>query len=204
MLVCCQVAEKACHSCSDLLINSCSWLCPRDRPSPLFAVWSFAMNIAMIAVAAANLAKDAGKTCSNSSAMGWHIAFFPVCVINMAFSIYLYWRFVLNLQKGNRACSAMSKLLLYDIGVYLYIWVYIFMIVWICVGGTMCGGETVCTALGANAAMLALLGSYVGLSVVMLLLSVCVQCCNERRHRRRRLLCSATASPASSPSGRSS
>ena len=180
MFICCQAVEKSCIGISDFLVKSCGFLCPTDKPSPLYTIFSFLINIAMIIVAGIFLGNDAGVSCNQSSCRGWYIAFFPLCIVNMIFAVYIYYKFMSNLRKGNRACKTMSKLLLYDIGVYLYLFVNpVFVVVWLAVGHTMCGEEIVCEHLRNYQVLEVLLGVFFGAGIFMFFLSVAVQCCYE-------------------------
>ena len=192
MFVCCDVIGKTCSKCGDACTaccggcsRLCNWICPDDRPSPIFLIYSWILNIVTCSIAAVAVAKDGGAPCT-SDVRTWYILVFIVTGINLGFSVYLYSRFTQRVvEEGESACTSASKLLLYDVGVYFYIWVVIFMIVWMSINSTLRGGERVCASMvDATTAIIICWIVYLVGGVGAMFLSVCATCCNEADIRR--------------------
>eukprot|EP00754_Rhynchopus_humris_P040337 Rhum_TRINITY_DN23381_c0_g1::Rhum_TRINITY_DN23381_c0_g1_i1::g.177850::m.177850 len=132
MLVPCQVCGPACSKICEG-VSRC--LCPADRPSPIFVVFSVLTNVTLLVFAIIGIAAT-----GNSEWQGVAYAkvntglgvFAGIAVFNTIFACYLYWRFsrMTSPEADTSPHAAAVKLCMYDIGVFVYLVFAVFIIVW--------------------------------------------------------------------------
>ena len=91
MFVFCKAFEEVGECCTAVL-------CPRDRPSPLFTIFAWCINIAVIIVTAVHISGDAGEKCDNDKTTLWNWGMLTIAGMNMLFAIYIYCRFVCKVR----------------------------------------------------------------------------------------------------------
>eukprot|EP00993_Chasmostoma_nieuportense_P003912 NODE_4605_length_764_cov_26.987441_g4446_i0.p1 GENE.NODE_4605_length_764_cov_26.987441_g4446_i0~~NODE_4605_length_764_cov_26.987441_g4446_i0.p1 ORF type:complete len:193 (+),score=39.57 NODE_4605_length_764_cov_26.987441_g4446_i0:70-648(+) len=127
MLVCCQAASGCCAGSGEGLGSACAGLedclCPPDRPSPIFVVFSVLMGGSGMVLAIWTMVTS---TCP-SNVDRWLRVFLVECFLNICFSFYLYKRITFKVKAGR---SGLMSLILYDVGVYCYFFVTLFILVW--------------------------------------------------------------------------
>ena len=154
MLVPCQVCGPACSKVCDG-VSVCAarrlsrahpptppplspqrCLCPANRPSPIFVIFSALTNVALLVFAVVGLADDAHGTdgmvtdyAKTNTGLG---VFIGIAVLNMVFACYLYRKFsrMTSPEADTSPHAAAVKLCMYDIGVFVYLIFAVFMIVW--------------------------------------------------------------------------
>eukprot|EP01059_Diplonema_ambulator_P013245 TRINITY_DN23774_c0_g1_i1.p1 TRINITY_DN23774_c0_g1~~TRINITY_DN23774_c0_g1_i1.p1 ORF type:complete len:311 (+),score=64.44 TRINITY_DN23774_c0_g1_i1:37-969(+) len=191
---------KACGASCNALCNGCSHcLCPENKPSPLFVIFSTVMNLLCLLFAVLGLLakKEHSDVIDYGPPTMWLGVCIGIAIGNMIFACYLYWRFAHmtepSAENGGRKVSPMKaacQLFLYDIGVLIYLGFCVFMIVW-CVLDKKCDYPNVPGARDSgycddqeNAIVRCklILGLYMGLGLVVMFLSVCTECCRPPRY----------------------
>eukprot|EP01064_Diplonema_japonicum_P001302 TRINITY_DN10821_c0_g1_i1.p1 TRINITY_DN10821_c0_g1~~TRINITY_DN10821_c0_g1_i1.p1 ORF type:complete len:307 (+),score=72.09 TRINITY_DN10821_c0_g1_i1:41-961(+) len=182
---------KACGStCSAVCEGFSRCLCPDNKPSPLFVIFSTIMNALLLLFAVLGLtAKKEDPGPDYDPPMMWLGVAIGIAVVNIIFAVYLYWRFAhmtkpSEEQKNVSAMKAAAQLFLYDIGVCLYLGFGVFMIVW-CIIDKKCDDKGTDLCEDQNDAITKckiILGLYMGLGVVVIFLSVCTECCRPPRY----------------------
>eukprot|EP01064_Diplonema_japonicum_P029461 TRINITY_DN4786_c2_g2_i1.p1 TRINITY_DN4786_c2_g2~~TRINITY_DN4786_c2_g2_i1.p1 ORF type:complete len:345 (+),score=75.46 TRINITY_DN4786_c2_g2_i1:54-1037(+) len=177
-LVCCQPVGKL--------------MCPEDRPSPIFTVFAVIINLATAVIAAAYAVSSEAKDCVESKMKTWMWIAMMICLVNIGFAIYLYWR-VCSKVKEMGIVSAVWKLFLYDIGVCLYMMFFIFMIVWCGVGGNHADSadddptnpDKPCDTMSDRIrTVVGLLIAYMVVGGFLLCFSTMTECCREPRWKQ--------------------
>lgn len=173
MFVCCKAFDEVGRGCGAVL-------CPADRPSPLFTLYTFLVNgIGAIIVGAAFGASDSQGTCSNGSTRTWNYVYLAICAVNCLFAIYVYMRYVQKLREGHGAGGAAYKLLLYDWGCYLMFWFLVFIVVWLCLASNYTSGETRCSSLASTGAPVAAMVVWMVGGVFVVWMSLLTECCRS-------------------------
>ena len=148
MFLCCKAAENACKGCGTAIDQGChicgACLCPEDRPSPIFVIFSFIVNIIALIIAVTGLVGDDKDLPCTSKCRTWLFVAIGCCAVNLLFAVYIYIRFMNERRAGSSAGDSAGKLFMYDPGVYVYIWFLIFLIVWFIMGFSWMGDEIIC------------------------------------------------------------
>jgi hypothetical protein len=175
MFVCCKACDemgKACSKC----------LCPVDRPSPIFTIWSGVLSaVGGLLILLGLTDSDAGKQCDGTKLKTWLIVSLILFIVNFLFSIYIYIRFAHKVKQGESAGNAAHKLFLYDIGVYFMIWTAIFEVIWTILGTNWKSDESSdCKAWPSAVSSASLvLWLYIGGSIFVIGLSLVTECCRS-------------------------
>lgn len=189
MFVCCEACEQGAKACSNVV-------CPADRPSPLYTIFTFLVNTITAIIVIVNFTgSDSSSACTNGNTKTWNILMLVICGVNMVFSVYLYMRYVQKLREGHGAMTSAWKLFLYDFGVYFYLWFCVFIVVWICMAGQMTSGEKICSSLTNTTAPVVLMIVYLAGSVFVISLSLLTECCRAPRWSGARPASSAAPYP---------
>ena len=117
-------------------------MCPHDRPSPIFVVFSVGMNILLCVFAFVGLISSPHESCDHIDACDpsglnlWLGVCLGIAAVNMTFAGYLYWKFSHMTAGADRvgAGKAAWQLCMKDIGVFLYLCFAIFIGVWAIMG----------------------------------------------------------------------
>eukprot|EP01060_Flectonema_neradi_P025275 TRINITY_DN3409_c0_g1_i1.p1 TRINITY_DN3409_c0_g1~~TRINITY_DN3409_c0_g1_i1.p1 ORF type:complete len:349 (+),score=39.96 TRINITY_DN3409_c0_g1_i1:66-1112(+) len=169
------------------VFNKC--LCPENRPSPIFLLFSLLVNILCIIFAIVGL--NAKKDGEGGNPDTWLAIVACISGVSIMFAFYLYYRFhKLTVGSGVNTHEQMSpwkaafQLFMYDIGVFLYILFAIFILVW---SFTMSNYKCKDDCDDKHSAMETCRTTqliYLFLGGFVVALSLCTQCCKEPRHQR--------------------
>eukprot|EP01063_Lacrimia_lanifica_P016817 TRINITY_DN233_c0_g1_i1.p1 TRINITY_DN233_c0_g1~~TRINITY_DN233_c0_g1_i1.p1 ORF type:complete len:317 (+),score=102.97 TRINITY_DN233_c0_g1_i1:74-1024(+) len=213
MLVVCQGCGKACDAGCTCIQNSCGcvsdFLCPYDRPSPMFVVFSTIVNALLITFAVLGLTEDSHENEAKELGLPenspddinmWFIVTLVIGIVNIIFAFYIYYRFsrMTSWREGqteNRksARAAAWELCAYDIGVCLYMCFAIFMLVWVFIdkrcdtdikeGGAYVHYNWCVEKLDKQDWCEIIIWVYVFLGGCVLIMSVCSTACNPPQPR---------------------
>lgn len=151
-------------------------MCPEDRPSPIFTAFSLVINAIMGIIGVSGLGDciDASKT--------WVILGVLSCIVNGAFSCYLYYRFCTKIRaEQNGVTAAVYQLLMYDWGVCCYLLFGVWLIAWM----AMASGRDGASRCSALSTMVALMIVYVIVGILLVALSLMTECCRTPTWRSR-------------------
>ena len=166
--------NKSCETC-----GAC--LCPEDRPSPIFVIFSFIVNIIPLIIAITGLVGDDKDLPCTSKCRMWLGVAIGACAVNLLFALYIYVRFMNDLRAGSSAGESAGKLFLYDPGVYIYIWFLIFLIVWMIMGWTWMGDEKVCATVKSTVSTVStFFAIYLGLGGCVIFMTLATECCKGK------------------------
>jgi hypothetical protein len=158
------------------------YLCPADRPSPIFTTFSCVLNTIFLVWAIVDIAQG---PCDNGPLL-WTILGLVSAVINIVFAIYLYGRFTYKVRhEGAQSHHAACKLFLYDWGVCLYILFAAWLIVWMAFAGTQhsdAEDDDRCGDFLTVGIILYIIYFVVGLFLIVC--SMITECCRQPRWRR--------------------
>jgi hypothetical protein len=152
-------------------------LCPPDRPSPIYMISTCLQNAGVAVIAITNfVASDSSGTCTNPMLKIWYIIMFVICGLNMMFSIYLHLRLTSKIRSGETLIKAVARLLIYDFGVYFYVWVVVFTFVWLAMSFVWRRDERVCISLANTTAVTALMYLYLGVGGFLFAVTIITEC----------------------------
>lgn len=175
MLVCCNAIGKGCGTVGKAFGFACDGIdqciCPPDRPTPLFVFFSFSINLAGIILSVFGIFSFKDE-CKKDLKI-WFITNLVVSFINLLFAFYLYKRLADKLKEGGTA--GMLNILMYDIGVYIYLFVVAFCISWAIIGSIWSGDEG-CSIKPIVTTCVALLWIYVAMGSCIVACTICTQC----------------------------
>eukprot|EP01060_Flectonema_neradi_P022510 TRINITY_DN3075_c0_g2_i1.p1 TRINITY_DN3075_c0_g2~~TRINITY_DN3075_c0_g2_i1.p1 ORF type:complete len:300 (+),score=44.94 TRINITY_DN3075_c0_g2_i1:62-901(+) len=196
-----------------------SWFCPEDRPSPLYSTFASIIGSVTLVMCGLYGSMDEIDDCRKTDIRTWFYISMIVCVWNVGFSIYLYYRLKAKVLEGSVA-KAVWKLAAYDIGVCLNFGVLIFTVAWLGWGGslkddaddvkseviqrprnTTLASEFVVPSACHTMAdklnlVIVLFIVFLVLGFFIILLSICTECCREPRWKKHAAV--GTAPPPSS------
>jgi hypothetical protein len=152
------------------------FLCPEDRPSPIFSTWSVLINAVGIVWGVIRLITASGCT---DAARTWCILGIISHGVPIIFGIYIYIRFVHKIREGKAAAEAAWKLLLYDWGVCLFILFLIWLLAWMIVAGGKSSGGGDCG--GQISVSIVLFIMFLIVGFLLLVFSVFTECCRTPR-----------------------
>ena len=166
-------------------------LCPDNRPSPMFTLFSCIINGVLLLFAVLGLTAGTGDPPSIADASWtntWLGVTMGIAGLNIVFALYLYWKFsrMTSMEGGEGrlgAASAAWKLCMYDIGVFLYLLICVFIMVWTFIGAD-CKDDYLddCDTKEARMKMCRiLLWIYLVLGGFIVALSLCTECCKPSR-----------------------
>eukprot|EP01063_Lacrimia_lanifica_P012748 TRINITY_DN1943_c0_g2_i1.p1 TRINITY_DN1943_c0_g2~~TRINITY_DN1943_c0_g2_i1.p1 ORF type:complete len:231 (+),score=93.01 TRINITY_DN1943_c0_g2_i1:74-766(+) len=206
MFVCCKACGKGCDAMGECMHGACKgcckacdsvgdFLCPVDKPSPIFTLFSAAVNIALIVVTGMGIAKTLSGDKDTDQTLMWLAATLVVGVLNILFAVYIYRKFAKatswNQKEGEErqsAWKAACNLCAYDVGVFLYFFVLVFQLVWSFMDGKFvtCDSTKDWCAEAEDDVSLArlLIWVYVFLGGCVMMFSVCTSACNSKTSRR--------------------
>eukprot|EP00759_Apiculatamorpha_spiralis_P019995 PhF_6_TR25605/c1_g2_i2/m.35926 len=170
-------------------------ICPEDRPSPIYVIFTCVINIVPLIMHAIQLTTK--EIACNNPMRSWLIAGMITEAINILFAFYVYMRFSQQLHETQGgAWKTAWKLFLYDIGVCMYMLFGIWMIVWISFARSFSSSESVCTNLGDQLTI----GStclilYMILGIFVICFSLVTECCKEPRWRKNQQMRAQGACP---------
>jgi len=168
-----------CHMCS-------SFLCPPDRPSPIFSTFSVFLNGAMLLWFVITLGAY-NDQCSTRT-RNWAILGLLTAAVNIGFAFYLYIRFAYKVQNaGGQAgvSKAAVHLFLYDWGVCMYILFCVWIVVWMVLAGTAAfdaPSTDACEDLITGGIVIFIV--YFVLGGFFIVLSLCTECCRTPSWRK--------------------
>lgn len=183
-LVCCKAVSTACNGICKGLDTGCGLcskgisgiLCPSEYPSPLFPIGTAILNAGAIYTVIALITQT-----FSTKLLIWVIGALVVEILNVIFSLYIFYRFY-RIKSNNLSLEREGwKLFMYDIGVYLYGWVFIFQLVWIIMGFVWLAGSSSNDPRTVIIWNLALLCVYVIICCPLLLCSLMTECCQQPR-----------------------
>ncbi|KAJ9462487.1 (UPF0182) [Diplonema papillatum] len=169
-----------------------AFLCPEDRPSPIFTVFTVCINSVSAVMAVLYVAGEDAKDCSFDKLKTWLYIALLISMVNIAFALYLYWRICVKVKQMS-ITSVVWKLLAYDVGVCLYMCFFIFMIVWCSLGGKWGNDKSswesddaaqneACEATADNiVTVVVIFVLYMVLGGCVMLFSLFTECCREPR-----------------------
>ena len=159
-----------------------NFICPSDRPSPIFATFCTIINGVMGLVAVIVLGKDGSTTCTNGLMRPWTGIMIGVAFANFIFGIYLYFRFAAKVKEGKGVMDSACKLIFCDLGNFCYMGVALFQIVWIIVGGASLSDEDGCSSMRSGyPAIITIDIVYLTLGCVVMFFSLMTECCRAPR-----------------------
>jgi hypothetical protein len=159
-------------------------MCPEDRPSPIFTVFSTIINGIMGIMSIAALSGGADDCAS--SMRTYVIIGIINCVINVIFAFYLYVRFAAKVREEATATQAAYKLFMYDWGVCVYILFSIWLVVWMVLASQ--SSDKTCNSSLANqiTAGITFTIVYMAVGLLLVMLSIMTECCREPGWKRNR------------------
>eukprot|EP00658_Telonema_sp_P-2_P083142 TRINITY_DN8927_c0_g1_i4.p1 TRINITY_DN8927_c0_g1~~TRINITY_DN8927_c0_g1_i4.p1 ORF type:complete len:241 (+),score=44.28 TRINITY_DN8927_c0_g1_i4:112-834(+) len=162
-----------------------NFICPSDRPSPIFATFCTIINAVMGLVAIIVLAKDGSSTCTDNLTRPWTGVMIGVAFANFIFGIYLYFRFTAKVKEGKGVMDSACRLIFCDFGNFCYMGVALFQIVWIIIGGASLGDEDACDSMrNGYPALITIDIVYLTLGCVVMFFSLMTECCRAPRWTR--------------------
>lgn len=163
-----------CHACAD-------FVCPDDRPSPIFTTFSVLLNGGLAIWHIVGLAS--ATNCSSDASLWTGLAIMTAGV-NIIFAFYLYFRFWHKIrQGGDTVAGAACTIFLYDWGVALYLLFLIWHIVWLVLAGQARARTDEdaddCANLLEGGIIIFII--YLVLGGFVVALSLCTECCRTPR-----------------------
>ena len=160
------------------------FLCPPDRPSPIFTTFGCLINGIGAIWAIVVLAGSGGAACE-SRTRTWLILGVVSLILNIVFCVYLYMRFAQKIADGDGTSKAAHTLLMYDWGVCVYFLFIIWLIIWMVLAGTYAGRAGAGDSCGGMlSALIIFFVLYLIIGVILVIFSLATACCNEPRWKQ--------------------
>ena len=180
MFVFCKAFEEVGECCQAIF-------CPRDRPSPIFTLFSWCINIIVLIITAVHMSDSANDTsgsgCTNSNTVMWNWGMIAIAGLNMMFAVYIYCRFVCKVKnEGMEAGKGAYQLFMYDFGVYFYFWFIVGIIVWLAMSTSWTRGEVKCQPMANTSPAIIVMVLYLVLGTVVISMSLMTECCSQPRY----------------------
>jgi len=134
--------KAMCSSCDDCCDNCDCNCCPRDKPKPVFLIYTLIVNVPLlvagVVIGASNVGNNSCAEPAHSNLPTYLLVQAACCLIHIIFAIYFYWR-VLTPKPGQENWDFVqrtSHLCWKDCGVFFYFFGWAFSIAWAFVGSS--------------------------------------------------------------------
>jgi len=180
------VCKPICQGCDEL--GKC--LCPPDKPTPIFLIFSVGMTVPMMIIALMQAFTADDSMCAEPLAT-WLVVQALIALGNVIAAVYMYHKFSQpygdNEDKDafTRACN----FFLYDVGCLLWMILLLFTVIWAIVGNAwLAKGCDPSQPDLENAVSLCnmLIWMFLLLGGVVIALSLIVECCRSQEEKQRR------------------
>eukprot|EP00996_Jenningsia_fusiforme_P002246 NODE_3082_length_1054_cov_6.543284_g2830_i0.p1 GENE.NODE_3082_length_1054_cov_6.543284_g2830_i0~~NODE_3082_length_1054_cov_6.543284_g2830_i0.p1 ORF type:complete len:279 (-),score=80.33 NODE_3082_length_1054_cov_6.543284_g2830_i0:115-951(-) len=173
MFFCCKAIGEGCQGCGKACGFACDGfgecMCPKDRPSPLLVIWTFFMNSVIIAISVRNFFRE--FVCSRLKF--WLAITVLTSIVHILFTFYLNKKMTKKLQETGKL--QILDLMLYDVGVYGYLWLLLFSIIWLCMGPSWALDPAECLIPDMEAIVSLTVGYWVG-ALIIVCITICCDC----------------------------
>ena len=180
------VCKPICKGCDEL--GRC--ICPPDKPTPIFLLFSVGMTVPMMVIALTQAATADDSVCAEPLAT-WLIVQALVALGNVIAAVYMYHKFSQpygdeeDKDPFSRACN----FFLYDVGCLFWMILLLFTVIWAIMGNAwLAKGCNPPQPALENAVSLCnmLIWIFLLLGGVVIALSLVVECCRSQEEKQRR------------------